>query len=121
MKVMINEYLMPLVLGTISLVVALGTWIFKRQVKKIDDLGNELEAHRLHVSNHYATQADISELKESLFKRWDRIELKMDDFLTNISMAVARPEFETAKDQLHMRINDLEKRKQDKLPASGIM
>ena len=116
---MFTEYIVPLALAAISLVVGLGTWIFNRQVAKIDALGAELETHRLHVSNHYATKSDIEDLKNSLFKRWDRIEEKMDQFLTNISMAVSRTEHQTATDQLHHRINELEVRKMDKI-SGGI-
>jgi hypothetical protein len=115
-KEMLSEYFAPLLLGTVGLVTAIGGWIFNRQISRIDKVAEELEEHRLYVSNHYATQAGIEELKVGLYGRWDRLEDKVDEFLKTAATSVNRTEFEISKDQLHARINDLEKRKSDKSP-----
>lgn len=109
-----QEYIVPILTVVGGLIATLVGWIFSRQIAKIDSVSIDLETHKLHVSNHHATHDDIDELKKGLYSRWDRLEDKVDKFLETVSMSVNRPEFEIAKDQLHARINDLEKRKQDK-------
>nr|AKH47339.1 hypothetical protein [uncultured marine virus] len=91
----------------------LGFFI-KRLINRVDSLTLDLSKHELHVSNHHATHADIAELKTALFPRWDKLEDKIDNIYTLVCGTVSREAFETAKDQLHARINDMEIRKQDK-------
>jgi len=114
MQHFLDEYIIPTIFGISAFVVSVFGWIFNRQTSKIDKVSEELETHKLHAANNYATHADIDDLKEGLYARWDRLEDKVDGFLKTVATAVSHTELKEATDQLHARINELQKIKLDK-------
>jgi hypothetical protein len=112
---MISAELMPWILGGVTLFLGVLGWIWNRQISKIDKVSEDLEDHKLYVSKNHVTHDDITELKDGLYSRLDRHENKLDGFLRSISDSVTQSAFDLAKDQLHARCNDLEKRKMDKV------
>lgn len=109
-----QEYGLPIVAGIVTFISTIIGWIFSRQITKIDKVAEDLEKHKLYASNHFATHEDIEDLKEGIYDRLDRHEGKIDGFIQTAAIAVPREEFFKATDQIHMRINDLQKTKADK-------
>lgn len=122
----IEEYILPVIFTTITFFASIIGWVFSRQITKIDSISSDLESHKLYISKNYATHDDISELKVGLYKRWDRLEDKVESIALQMAgNSVTRTQFdeyrkdiekkhESLRDQFQQRINKLEKTKQDK-------
>jgi hypothetical protein len=109
-----QQYGLPIVAGIVTFMSTIVGWVFSRQIAKIDKISDDLEKHKLYASNHFATHADIEELKEGIYDRLDRHEGKIDGFIQAIAIAVPREEFQKSTDQIHQRINELQSSKADK-------
>jgi len=106
---------LQIVIGVLTgLFVGMLIYIWKRQIKKTDDLGKELLDYKLLVTRDYVTHEHLKELKEGLFKRWDKMEFKLDEYIKTTVTSIGRKEFESFKDIMNERFLDLEKRKIDK-------
>lgn len=60
---------------------ALGAFIMKQLHTKVDETDKALQAHKQHVAENYANNNTVRELRESMDKRFDRIEDKLDKAL----------------------------------------
>jgi hypothetical protein len=109
-----QQYGLPLVAGITTFIASVVGWIFSRQIERIDGVAKALESHKLYASNHFVTKADLLDLEEGIYSRLDRHETKIDGFIQSVAVAVPRDEFQGAIDQVHARVNDLQKSKVDK-------
>jgi len=106
---LLNKALEWLVLGVTGLVGIL----WKANDTRFSKIENRIE--------NFSTKEEIHELKNNLHSRFDKldeeskvIDKKIDKILERVLLGVSREEFDNKTDQLHARINDLEKSKADK-------
>lgn len=104
-----------------SALISILIYVWKRQEKKTDglsktilSLAKALDDYKLQVTKNHATHNDLKELQNGIYKRLDRHEGKLDDYLKTVNSSIPRNEFEDFKDQIHQRVNSLEQRKMDK-------
>ncbi len=99
-------------------------WVCKRLVGYVDQIKEDLSDHVLDdLKSHddYVHKDDWQEMKANLTSRFDKLDEndkdiahKIDSLLERVSIGASRDELEALKDQLHGRINELERSKADK-------
>lgn len=103
---------------------ALGGYVWNALAGQVKENAVALAEHKDALSDHimddlkshddFVKRDELKELKASLTKRFDSLDQRGEEILKHLMEGVPRAEFDTSKDQLHARINDLEKRKVDK-------
>jgi hypothetical protein len=110
----------------VGVLTVLCGWILKRITSKIDGGEKAMQAHiesETGTLEKYVLRTEWVEFKGSMYSRFDKLEAndrelvrKMDSILEKIGFGASRNELENLKDQVHGRINDLEKR----MPRPGL-
>ena len=102
--------------GWVALIGVL-TWMWNRMVGNIDQVKEELSAHKDNDSKaheNFIHKDDWAEFKSSLHDRFDKLEAKEDKILDKVIDGVDRTEFKQEIGTLYSKIDSLEQRKADK-------
>lgn len=95
----------------------LGVWIWQRTVKQIDSNSKELQDHMiedLKSHDNFVHKDDLSELKLSIYSRFDKLDAKSDKILDRVMVGVTRDEFKSELKDVYASLESIRLSKQDK-------
>jgi hypothetical protein len=100
-----------------TLLIGAVAYMWKNLSSKVEANSKAMTDHALddlRMHENYVSKTDWSELKLSIYSRFDKLDAKSDTILNRVMEGITRTEFKNELKSVYLKLDDLQKTKVDK-------